>query len=184
MPSVLEALKNLGGSAKTGGVHRWIAKQVQLSVEDRWRRNVSGGVRFQNQVQWYQQYLFWQSLVGRAGRGIWTLTPDGFKASLGEKDCQNLVPKWTTNSKTQTAQDEGVTIDEVPPTPVLRVGGIQQKASCRLRSWHQRSSHSRRQRRRHCGPSTRCEGKAKPHPDHPRGRSSESRPPADMIEAT
>ena len=74
IPLLLDALRTLGGSAKSREVADWIANAVNLPVEDRERRNKNGILRFENQVHWARQYLVWEGLLDSRRRGIWTLT--------------------------------------------------------------------------------------------------------------
>jgi len=94
IPLLLDALRKLGGSGEARDTYDLIADAVKLPVEERERRNKSGNVRFQNQVQWARQYLVWAGLIDGSRRGIWTLTPEGVKAHLSEEQSRQLVQKW------------------------------------------------------------------------------------------
>jgi len=94
IPLLLDALRKLGGSGEARDTYDLIAEAVKLPVEERERRNKSGNVRFQNQVQWARQYLVWAGLIDGSRRGIWTLTPDGVKAHLTEEQSRQLVQRW------------------------------------------------------------------------------------------
>jgi restriction system protein len=94
IPLLLDALRKLGGSAEARDTYDLIADAVNLPTEERERRNKSGNVRFQNQVQWAKQYLVWAGLIDGSRRGIWTLTTEGAKAHLTEEESRQLVQKW------------------------------------------------------------------------------------------
>ena len=54
---VLDALRELGGSARPGEVEEWIAVQLQIPPEVLDGELASGGSRFRNQVHWARFYL-------------------------------------------------------------------------------------------------------------------------------
>lgn len=90
MGPLLDCLRALGGSAKPQEVSRWIAHELQLSREITEATIKSGANRFHNQVQWARQYLVWEGLLDDSRRGIWTLTPLGWKAHLDEDASHGL----------------------------------------------------------------------------------------------
>jgi restriction system protein len=90
MGPLLDCLRALGGSAKPQEVSRWIAHELQLSREITEATIKSGANRFHNQVQWARQYLVWEGLLDDSRRGIWTLTPLGWKTHLDEDASHGL----------------------------------------------------------------------------------------------
>jgi len=82
MGPLLDCLRALGGSAKPQEVSRWIARELRLPREITEATIRSGANRFHNQVQWARQYLVWQGLLDDGRRGIWTLSPLGWKTHL------------------------------------------------------------------------------------------------------
>jgi restriction system protein len=80
---LLQALKDLGGSATPREALERIAEIEK--VPDALRNEVlsSGQERFYNQVHWARQYLVWESLIDSGKRGVWTLTPKGLITQLG-----------------------------------------------------------------------------------------------------
>lgn len=81
---LLDCLRAVGGSAKPKEVSEWIARELKLDsliVESNLK---SGANRFRNQVQWARQYLVWQGLIDDGTRGVWKLTPLGWKTQLKE----------------------------------------------------------------------------------------------------
>jgi restriction system protein len=84
MGPLLNCLRAVGGSAKPKEVSEWIARELKLDpliVESNLK---SGANRFHNQVQWARQYLVWQGLIDDGTRGVWKLTPLGWKTQLNE----------------------------------------------------------------------------------------------------
>lgn len=82
MAPLLDCLRALGGSAKPHEVSRWIAHELRLPPEVTEATIKSGANRFHNQVQWARQYLVWQGLLDDSKRGVWTLSPLGWKTRL------------------------------------------------------------------------------------------------------
>jgi restriction system protein len=79
---LIQALKDLGGSAAPREALERIAEIEK--VPDSVRNEVlsSGQERFYNQVHWARQYLVWEGLIDSGKRGVWTLTPKGLDAKL------------------------------------------------------------------------------------------------------
>ena len=84
MGPLLNCLRALGGSAKPKEVSEWIARELKLDPPIVESNLKSGANRFHNQVQWARQYLVWQGLIDDGTRGVWKLTPLGWKTQLNE----------------------------------------------------------------------------------------------------
>lgn len=82
MGPLLDALRALGGSAKPKEVSSWIARELKLPTSITDLSLKSGGNRFHNQVQWARQYLVWEGLLDDSKRGIWSLSPLGWKTRI------------------------------------------------------------------------------------------------------
>ncbi len=74
---VLEALGQLGGSARPPEVYDAIAKKLNVSDDAMSETLASGQTRFYNQVAWARFYLAKAGLLDTSRRGIWTLTEKG-----------------------------------------------------------------------------------------------------------
>src|ERR1039457_4898487 len=94
IPLLLDALRDLGGSAESREASNWIANAVNLPPEELEKRNKHNILRFENQVHWARQYLVWEGLIDSSRRGIWTLTPEGAKSHLTEEQSRKLVQRW------------------------------------------------------------------------------------------
>lgn len=90
MGPLLDCLRALGGSAKPQEVSRWIARELNLPPAITEATIKSGANRFHNQVQWARQYLVWQGLLDDGRRGIWTLSPLGWKTHLDEDAARTI----------------------------------------------------------------------------------------------
>jgi restriction system protein len=87
---LVQALKDLGGSAAPREALERIAEIEK--VPDALRNEVlsSGQERFYNQVHWARQYLVWEGLIDSGKRGVWTLTPKGRDANLDAKSSREI----------------------------------------------------------------------------------------------
>ena len=103
IPLLLDALRALGGSAESREVCDWIANKVNLSNEEREKRNKLNISRFENQVHWGRQYLVWEGLLDSSRRGVWTLSQAGTKAHLTEEQCYELVRRQAKLRKGQSS---------------------------------------------------------------------------------
>lgn len=74
---LLDALRELGGSASPREAVDWIAKTERVPNELLNATLKSGQSRFYNQVHWARQYLVWGGLIDSGKRGVWSLTPAG-----------------------------------------------------------------------------------------------------------
>lgn len=79
---LLDALRELGGSAAPREAIDRIAQIENVSDELRNAVLKSGQERFYNQVHWARQYLVWEGLIDSTRRGVWTLTKAGRGAKL------------------------------------------------------------------------------------------------------
>lgn len=90
MGPLLDCLRAVGGSARPKEVSAWIARRLELPAEITEATLKSGAKRFHNQVQWARQYLVWQGLVDDSKRGVWALTPLGWKTHLDEPSAHEI----------------------------------------------------------------------------------------------
>lgn len=133
MEPLLDCLRAVGGSAKPKEVSAWIQRELNLPPEITEASIKSGANRFHNQVQWARQYLVWQGLIDDAKRGVWTLTPLGWKTKLDDISAReiflNRVKISQENRKkavigpSPTAADlqESLPIDELQDQKLLDV---------------------------------------------------------------
>jgi restriction system protein len=79
---LVQALKDLGGSAAPREALERIAEIEQVPESLRNEVLSSGQERFYNQVHWARQYLVWAGLIDSGRRGVWTLTTTGRQTTL------------------------------------------------------------------------------------------------------
>lgn len=74
---VIQALKELGGSARPVEVRDKVANDLGLSDEDRSELLHGGAPRYDNLVAWARFYLVKAGYIDSSYRGVWTLTEKG-----------------------------------------------------------------------------------------------------------
>ena len=90
---LLEALRELGGSATPKEAVDVVARICKVPQAQREEILKSGMERFANQVYWARQYLVWDGLIESGKRGIWTLTSTGLKTTLSRPQALNLFER-------------------------------------------------------------------------------------------
>lgn len=90
MAPLLDCLRAVGGSAKPKEVSAWVARELNLPAEITQATIKSGANRFHNQVQWARQYLVWEGLLDDSKRGVWTLTPLGWRTALDDMAAREI----------------------------------------------------------------------------------------------
>ncbi|WP_366143255.1 winged helix-turn-helix domain-containing protein [Accumulibacter sp.] len=70
MPYILDALRELNGSATPREVYNSVARLAHVPDEKRFAKLGSGSLRFPNQVAWARQYLVWEGLLSSPKHGI------------------------------------------------------------------------------------------------------------------
>lgn len=123
---LLDALRDLGGSARPREASDYIASKLGLPESLLEATTKSGQDRFHNQVAWARQYLVWEGLVDGSKRGVWTLTSAGTQTSLSESQSRALFLKWVQvhQDARRDAQVEAVDhgsapglVNATPPVP-------------------------------------------------------------------
>jgi restriction system protein len=115
MGPLLDCLRAVGGSAKPKEVSQWIARELRLEPPITESNLKSGANRFHNQVQWARQYLVWQGLVDDSKRGVWTLTPLGWKTQLGETAAREIFLDRVKLNQALRKDGETATADASEP---------------------------------------------------------------------
>jgi restriction system protein len=109
---VLNALRNLGGSAKPREIAQWIGEEYKIPEEvlnERYTK--SKALKFPNQIAWARQYLVWEGLLESSKHGVWNLTSTGWNAKLNENQAHDIFIKWVKIF--QDLRDNKETVDKV-----------------------------------------------------------------------
>ncbi len=94
MPYILDALRELGGSATPREVYDAVARLAKVPDEKRFAKLGGGNLRYPNQVAWARQYLVWEGLLSSPKRGLWMLTAEGKNKHLACEDSREIFLKW------------------------------------------------------------------------------------------
>ena len=102
---VLNALRELGGSARPREVVERVARNERVTDEVLDQINPAGGQRFPNQVHWARFYLAEAGFIDRSRHGVWKLTEKGAATELlGDIAIKTIVEEVTARSKDSVVQ--------------------------------------------------------------------------------
>ncbi len=101
---LLDALRELGGSAKSDEAIDRVALDLKLPDEILNATLSSGGSRFRNQVAWARFHLAREGLIDSSKRGVWSLTEKGFRTKLTPEQGRDLFLKWVKIFQAQRKQ--------------------------------------------------------------------------------
>lgn len=91
---LLDALRQLGGSAKPREAADLIAEILDLHDDKLNELLNSGQSRYYNQVAWARQYLAWEGLLDTSQHGIWALSAKGENTTLTDEQARAIFLKW------------------------------------------------------------------------------------------
>lgn len=91
---LLDALRQLGGSAKPREAADIIAEKLDLHEDKLNELLNSGQSRYYNQVAWARQYLAWEGLLDTSQHGIWALSSKGENTKLTDEQAREIFLKW------------------------------------------------------------------------------------------
>jgi len=110
---LLDALRQLGGSAKPREAADIIAEKLDLHEEKLNELLNSGQSRYYNQVAWARQYLVWEGLLDTSQHGIWALSAKGENTTLTEEQAREIFLKWVDiHRKAKLVKSEKEIIEE------------------------------------------------------------------------
>ena len=112
---LLDALRDLGGSASPREAVDRIAQSERVPSELLNAALKSGQSRFYNQVHWARQYLVWGGLIDSGKRGVWSLTPLGRDTRLDAAASRQLfLQQVKRHADLRKQADEGTTSAAIP----------------------------------------------------------------------
>lgn len=110
---LLDALRQLGGSAKPREASDKIAENLNLHDDKLNELLNSGQSRYYNQVAWARQYLAWEGLLDTSQHGIWALSAKGEKTVLTDQQSREIFLKWVdVHRKARQNKSEKEIIEE------------------------------------------------------------------------
>lgn len=117
MGPVLDALRQLGGSATAKEAVDTVAFLCSVSAEQREEVLQSGMERFVNQVYWARQYLVWAGLIESGKRGVWALTAVGFATQLNQQQALEIFEReHQLHAETSKKKARNVLVQGAQPT--------------------------------------------------------------------
>lgn len=117
MGPLLDCLRAVGGSARPREVSNWIARELKLPPSMTEVPLKSGADRFHNQVQWARQYLVWEGLLDDSKRGVWTLTPLGWRTRIDDELARTIFRDRVKASREMVKEDATREPLPVPASP-------------------------------------------------------------------
>lgn len=87
----LDAIKDLGGSARPSEVKEWILNKLSLPDDYLKAVNVGGESRFGNDVDWARFYLVRVGYLDASKRGVWSLTEAGNAAKIDAESATQIL---------------------------------------------------------------------------------------------
>lgn len=109
---VLDALRELGGSAEPKDVMGKVKTIADVSAEELAATNKNGQSKYENKVGWARFYLAKAGLIESKKRGLWQLTPEGRETHLSLEEAVALFRSIHARYKTKGNED---TDDESAP---------------------------------------------------------------------
>jgi restriction system protein len=120
---VLQALKQLGGSARPGEVVEVVARLKGVSEAQRQEVLQSGALRFDNQVAFARQYLVWGGYLDSSKRGVWSLTEKGLACpGLSDTEAIQVFREQHALHSSAARKDEADAADGEAPLAELPEG--------------------------------------------------------------
>jgi restriction system protein len=111
---LLDALRQLGGSAKPREAADRIADNLSLHDDKLNEILNSGQSRYYNQVAWARQYLAWEGLLDTSQHGIWALSSKGENITLNDEQAREIFLKWVEiHRKSRQDKSEKEIIEEL-----------------------------------------------------------------------
>lgn len=117
---LLDALRDLGGSATVDEATERVAENLQIPEKTLNETLASGGSRFRNQVAWARFYLVRENLLDSSKRGVWSLTEQGKSTHLTHEQSRSIFLKWVRIFQEERAKKNA---DEVPQEVAEETGG-------------------------------------------------------------
>jgi restriction system protein len=109
---VLDALRELGGSARPVEVCTKVAANLELSDQAQEELLDSGSSRFANRVAWARFYLAKAGFIDSSRRGVWTLTDQGRTAVLSHSESVAVFREIHGQFQTSRRNTEPDVVDE------------------------------------------------------------------------
>lgn len=110
---LIDALKELGGSATPKDVRNQITTNLNLSddvVNE--TRGKLGLKKFDNEVAWARNYLAYEGIIDKKIRGVWALTEKGKSITMTRELASEIFFKWVDIFKERREKTQDIDIPE------------------------------------------------------------------------
>lgn len=112
---LIEALRNLGGSASIQEQEDEVATILKLSEKDLSEIHRGNRTKFSYRLAWARNYLKRYGILENSSRGVWALTPIGHKTSSVDKDAvKKFVIALDRKEKLETSPKSKVSEPDIP----------------------------------------------------------------------
>jgi len=115
---LLDALRELGGSAKTKDAIDKVAEIAGVTPQELALKTKNGYPKFENQVCWARFYLRHAKLIDNQARGLWTLTESGFETHLDQKSAIDLFHQVQSRFQDSSIDEESLAPDSMNETTI------------------------------------------------------------------
>ncbi len=118
---IVDALRELGGSASRTTVHNRIIEMCNVTRNELAQTNTSGNSQLLNDIDWARNYLAYEGIIDKsAPHGTWSLSALGKNIDLTRELAEKIIVKWV---KIKAAERAGnpVPIIDLSPFYVFRI---------------------------------------------------------------
>jgi restriction system protein len=102
---VLDAIQELGGSARPSEVKEWILRTLKLPQEYVNAVHQGGESKFGNDVDWARFYLVRAGYLDSSERGVWSLTPKGRQEKIDSADTLRIIRSVDSREETEEKEE-------------------------------------------------------------------------------
>jgi restriction system protein len=114
MKPVIDALRALGNSGTPQEVRDLVAKNLQLTDQQREDQVKSGKSRFDNDVDWARYYLSKEGYLESSQRGVWSLSEKGIRSDITSEMAQEIARRVSRQDRTNYLLEVDFEEDELP----------------------------------------------------------------------
>lgn len=92
---LIQALKELGGSAKRPDAHAKVIEICHVTKEELEEKNEkTNASKILNKIDWARNYLAYEGLIGKETKGVWRLTEKGIRIHMTDALAGKIFAKW------------------------------------------------------------------------------------------
>jgi restriction system protein len=111
---VLNAIRDLGGSARPSETKEWILRKLELPDDYVNSVHQGGESKFGNDVDWARYYLVRAGYLDASKRGVWSLTETGRIAKIDSSEAARILR--TVEKRVATQEQRDVSSEADPDT--------------------------------------------------------------------